>query len=206
VILPLPDEINDVIEAYLNSHRNIDDHGSQRLQEDLLELHRSSVTPEKEDAFVNVLRRLQLAILGKARLEEWWRLVIRPILDGLGNRRDTIEDAKEFLLSILVYEDDEAGDERRVRLSEHFTQELLDAYLARTKIPTSEDSPATSEDDFVSNQLEGILVAYGRKRPKVRIQLNISHVPVLTGRHRTFSQPSTRYLSRSSIAPKHSCS
>jgi len=110
---------------------------------------------------------LQPVLRGEKRLDEWWGLVIRPTIDAVGHKRDEIEDAREFLLGILVFdvEDDVTGEKAAV--SAQFTKKLLGAYLARTRLPSFEDM-VSPEDEFLAHELEGILVAFGRKNPKVR--------------------------------------
>lgn len=167
--LPLPDELLRTIEAFLEAHQNIDNHDSQRLQEELLKLYNKSVVhaPENHGAFVNVLRHIRPAITGKTRLEEWWKLVIQPTVDAVGHKRETIEDAREFLLGILVFDEDEDSTGERAAVSTFFTEQLLDAYLVRTRIPVGDVAVISPEDDFVAHELEEVLIAFGRKRPKV---------------------------------------
>lgn len=166
--LPLPDEIIETIEAYLDSHHPIDDHDSQRLQDDLETVYSKHVAafPEKHGAFVNALRHLSPAITSESSLEHWWTRVIRPTIDAVGHKRETIDDAKEFLLGILVYDVDEDKDGQRAKLSACFAQKLLDAYLTRTKIPSGTEAVIAPEDDFVASQLESVLVTFGRRNPK----------------------------------------
>ncbi|KAF2103324.1 hypothetical protein NA57DRAFT_52850 [Rhizodiscina lignyota] len=168
VPLPLPDEIIHTIETYLESHSTIDDHDSQRLQDELLNVYQKYVPDalEKHGAFVNVLRHLRPVITGEKRLEEWWTLVIRPTIDAVGHKRDTIEDAREFLLGILVFDEDEDPTGEHARISAHFTQRLIDAYLARTRIPFSDGAVISPEDDFIAHELETVLVTFGRRKPK----------------------------------------
>ena len=167
--LPLPDEIIQTIEAFLEAHHPIDDHDSQRVQDELLSIYHKHIpdAPEKHGAFVGALRYLRPAITGEKRLEEWWNLVIRPTIDAVGHKRETIEDAREFMLEVLVFDEDEDPCKEQARLSAHFTQRLLDAYLARTKIPFGDGAVISPEDDFIAHELEALLVAFGRRKPKV---------------------------------------
>jgi hypothetical protein len=123
-------------------------------------------SPEKHGPFVNALRLLRPAIQGQNRLDEWWSLVIRPTIDTVGYRQHSIEDAREFLLGILVFDPEDEGVGEKSTISSHFTKKLLDAYLSRTRIPSG-DEVVSPEDEFIAHELENILVAFGRKRPKV---------------------------------------
>ena len=172
----LPDELVFTIETFLAGHQDFEESDSQRLHEDLLLLYNTYVLNDKEKLgpFLRALRLLRPGLgYSEERLAEWWNLVIRPVVDAIGHKRDEVEEAREFLLSILVFdeEDDKVG--QRAQLSAGFTSRLLDAYLARTKIPYDIDSSTTpEEDEFIARELEAVLVAFGRKKPKVsNIQL-----------------------------------
>jgi hypothetical protein len=72
------------------------------------------------------------------------------------------------LLGIMVFDQDEDSTGEKAELSRQFTKRLMDAYLVRSKIPTSEGEVVSPEDEFIAQELEGILVAFGRKKPQVR--------------------------------------
>lgn len=167
---PLPDEIHQTIEAFLERHNDIDEHDSQRLHEDLLSLYMRHVDghPEKRGSFLSALRFLRPALTGEARVDEWWDLVIKPTIDAVGHKRHEIEDAQEFLQGLLVFDADEDKTGDRARLSKHFSKKVLDIYLSRTKVPSAAEDSVSTEDEYVSHQLESILVAFGRRKPKVQ--------------------------------------
>jgi hypothetical protein len=166
----LPDELQQTIDAFLERYHDIEDHDSQRFHEDLLALYMRHVAgnPEKHGPFLSALRRVRPALTGEARLEEWWGRVVKPTIDGAGHKRHEIEEARALLLDILAYDADEDRNGEHARVSKHFMKILLDAYLARTKVPSSAGDFVSPEDDFVAQELETILVSFGRKKPKVR--------------------------------------
>jgi len=170
-LTPLPDELLRILEAFVERHHDIEDNDSQRLHDELLTIYQRhvAVNPDKHDAFVSVLRQLRPAIKGESRLNEWWNLVIRPTIDAIGHKRDSIEEAREFLLGILVFDTEEDKTGEKARLCATFTKKLLDAYLWRTRVPTADTDTVSVEDEFIAHELEMVLVAFGRKKPKVRI-------------------------------------
>ena len=109
------------------------------------------------------------AIVGQKRLQDWWSLIIKPTLDTVGQKRETVEDVKEFLLSILVYDAEEDSNGEKKKLSELFARRILSVYLSRMKVLSSETKFVSPEDEFVANDIQEILVAFGRKNPKVRV-------------------------------------
>lgn len=166
---PLPDELQQTIEAFLERYHDIEDHDSQRFHDDLLSLYMRNVAgnSEKNGPFLSLLLLVRPALTGEARLGEWWGLVLKPtLLEGMGHKRREIEDARAFLQSILVFDADEDRDGEHARLSKCFSGKILDAYISKTKIPSSTQDVLSLEDEYVSHELETVLVAFGRRKPK----------------------------------------
>jgi hypothetical protein len=163
---PLPDELHQTIEAFLGRYHDIEDHDSQRFHEDLVALYKRYVADdtEKRAAFLPVLRLVRPALTGESRWDEWWNLVLRPIIDSTGHKRHVVEDAREVLLSILVFETKEDHDGENAQLSHHFMHKLLDIYLTRARL----DHGISPENEFISQEIEATLIAFGRRNPKVR--------------------------------------
>jgi hypothetical protein len=167
--LPLPDELQHAIEAFLERYHDIEDNDSQRFHEDLLSLYMRHVagSPEKHGPFLRALRLVRPALTGQARLEEWWGLVVKPTIDTVGHKRQEIEDAKEFLHSILSFDAEEDKSGEHARLAKHFSSMILDMYLAKTRVPSTAEDVVSPEDAVVSHELEAILLTYGRGKPRV---------------------------------------
>ncbi|KAH8714056.1 Hamartin protein-domain-containing protein [Phaeosphaeriaceae sp. PMI808] len=165
---PLPDELCATVENFLERYDNIDDNDSQRFHDDLHTLYQRHIvtTPEKHGAFLALLRLVRPALTGEVRLTVWWNLALKPTVDGVGHKRHEIEDASDFIQSILVYDAEADKDGEHSRLSVLFTKRLLEAYLARTNVPLSAEDTISPENELVSHQLESILIAFGRKMPK----------------------------------------
>jgi hypothetical protein len=169
ILSPLPDELRETIENFLERHENIDDHDSQRFHEDLHALYQRHVAqaPEKHAAFLSLLCLVRPALTGESRLTMWWNLVVERTIDGIGYKREEIEDARDFVQSMLVYDAEADKDGEYARLSHLFSKKILDLYLARTNVHFSAGGIVSSENEFISLELESILVTYGRKMPKV---------------------------------------
>jgi hypothetical protein len=184
VPVPLPDELCTTIENFLERYDTIDDHDSQRFHDDLYALYQRHVaaSPEKHGPFLALLRLVQPAVTGEARLTTWWNLVLKPTIDGTGYKRQEIEDAREIVQNILVYDTEADRDGEYARLSTLFTKRLLDAYLARTNVPLSAEDIISPENEFLSHELEFVLVEFGRKMPKVRTRsIHIPSMLISTG-------------------------
>jgi hypothetical protein len=160
VPLPLPDELCAAIESFLERYEGIEDPDSQRFHEDLHALYLRHVAedPSKHGAFLSALRLLRPALTGETRLTVWWDLVLMPTINAIGHKRHAIDDAREIVQSILVYDTDEDHDGERARLTDIFTNKLLDAYMARTNVPSSDDNAVCPENNALSHELEQVLV------------------------------------------------
>lgn len=167
---PLPDELCATIQAFLDRYDNIDDHDSQRFHEDLHALYQRHIAEDatKHGAFLSALRLVRPALIGEARLTIWWNLVLKPTIDGIGHKRREIEDAREIVQSILVYDAEEQQSGERASLSKLFTERILDAYLIRTDVSASPENAVSPENEFIANELESVLITFGRTMPKVR--------------------------------------
>lgn len=165
----LPDELLATIENFLERYDDIDDHDAQRFHDELHALYLRHVAsqPDKLGAFLSALRLLRPVITGETRLATWWELVLRPTIDGVGHKRHDIEEAREFVLSILVYDRDTDDDGQHARISVLFTNKLLELYLARANSLLTMEPSLSPDNEFVLHELESLLVAFGRKMPKV---------------------------------------
>lgn len=165
---PLPDELCQTIASFLEKYHDIDDADSQRFHDDLLPLYHKHVQPNppKQDAFLTVLRAVKPALTGETRLGEWWDLVLQPTMDSIGHKRHQVQDAKELLQSFLLYDEDSDRQDEHARVSNFFLRKTLDMYLARTKLPSGSDHVISHEDDYVSSEIESVLIEFGRKQPK----------------------------------------
>ena len=122
--------------------------------------------------FLLALKGLRPAIRQREYLEEWWKLVIKPVLDGIGHTRVAIKHASALLLDILDFDADTTdGETKKVeaRISSYFGGQLLDCYIKRNYVTIIQDETLSSEDQFITAQISEVLLGYGRRKPKVRI-------------------------------------
>lgn len=175
----LPKDLLDKLEA-VKKHDDADEDDGAQLQKELLEIHKryfgkmrrssaldASIDDERLAVFISVLQVLRPKLRGQAKLQEWYKLVIQPILDGVGSTRAEAKASKKLLLDILEYEGSGDGESERTKTAVHFTNRLIEAYMRRTRIPDLDDEALDGEDDLVAQQLEDVLITYGEKKPKV---------------------------------------
>jgi len=139
----------------------------------LLAVYRKYVEecPAKHGLFLALLKMLRPAIQNQKCLTEWWHSVIRPTLTTIGYRREEIEQARDILLDIMVFDMDSDGSGDMAHLSLTFAKLLIEEYLSRTRSASrnsfSESGAQLSEDEFIATEMESIITSYGRKKPKV---------------------------------------
>lgn len=162
-----------VVQSYLDKHTDIDDHDSQRLHDELMNLHTTKVVghPEKHATFLATLRALRPAVNGVDRLLAWWDILVRPTLDSLGQAKAVVADARAIVLNVLVYDEDEDKEGGKAKAAAVFTEKLFEVFLEKTKLVLTADGGAGFAEEerqrYVVSNVEAVLLAYGKRRPKV---------------------------------------
>ncbi|RDW80965.1 hypothetical protein BP5796_05663 [Coleophoma crateriformis] len=164
--LPLPDDLVQVIDAYLDKHDSHDEADQQKLQEELLATYQKDVIdhPPRYAAFLAILRHLKRAIQGSGRLLQWWDRLAGPVLEQLGKEKGLPTEAHQTLLSILVYDEDDEELEDAKASCAILTENLLSSWLI--KFVTATAGELDPEAQFVERKVKSILLEAGRKRPK----------------------------------------
>ncbi|KAL2070178.1 hypothetical protein VTL71DRAFT_13204 [Oculimacula yallundae] len=163
--LPLPADLSQVINAYLDKHPVYDDSDCQRLQEELLTIYQSSILdhPTRLAPFLSILRTLKPNIRGSGRLLQWWDKLSGPIIIHLGVEKGLAFEARDTLLEILIYdEEDEEHLKDAKATSAAVAEILMSTWLAKSKLALDE---LNEHAKFVESQVQAILLAFGKRRP-----------------------------------------
>jgi hypothetical protein len=168
---PLSDDLQEAIDLYIDKHGAIDENDSQRLQDDLLILYKRHVAEDstKHATFLAALRQLRPMLKGPERLLEWWNILVRPTLESLGKDKAVATETRGILLSVMVHEEEDTASGEGAKIARIFTKRVLDIYLEKTR-PSALMDDAAQEDEslkFIAENIESLLVAFGRKRPHV---------------------------------------
>lgn len=167
--LPLPDELGQVIDAYLEKHAVHDESDSQRLHEELLSVYQSSIHdhPSRLAPFLSILRAVKPNLRGSGRLLQWWDRLNVPIMVHLGVEKGLAFEARDTLLGILIYdEEEEAHVQEAKATSDAVAENLMSTWLAKSKLALEE---LNDHAKFVETQIQLILLAFGKRRPKVSL-------------------------------------
>jgi solute carrier family 25 protein 16 len=164
--IPLPDEVLEVIQAYLEKHAPIEESDSQRLQDELLNIYQKDVKskPKRYAGFIAILRELKSAIAGSSRILQWWETLLIPVLDHLADEKGLGVQTHRFLLDILIFDTDNGEKSDAAKTSAIISEKLLELWLKKSSSASLEGDPATR---FLEEQIKLTLVAFGKRRPRV---------------------------------------
>jgi len=188
----LSKELNVALEAYINKPDELEEEDRQTLHKELLEVYKKHIGVQKQHSgggttpdnnklstFIRALLVLNSRTCRQEKLQDWYNLIVQPVLDGVGYRREEISLSTELLLLMLVYDEDTYDKKSpNATASKHFLSRTLEAYMRRTRLQDAEDDKVGDEDAFVARQLGDALVEFGQKMPKVRLMswLNVEDV------------------------------
>lgn len=167
--LSLPSESRRMLQAFIDEHDGrIDyDEASKANQELKHFWERYVVTSsQKLGAFVGVLKELRPAIVNDEDLLEWYKLAGKPVLCAASSKKAALDDAHEFVTSIMIYDEDEDDAHQRQSTSMRICNDLLGIYIARTRAIREHDEFVAPDNAQIAKQVEGVLVAFGKKMPK----------------------------------------
>lgn len=150
--------------------RKSDNEAACRLQDELVGIYKERIEPEpkKLGLLMTVLKHLRPALAAEDDLVEWFTIALKPFVDQPASKRSSIEDAQDFVLGAMVYDDEASDAKERARVCARLADILLDAYMARTIPTTAEDQDVPLQlKSQAAQQLQTLLVAFGRKKAKV---------------------------------------
>ncbi|KAK5132304.1 hypothetical protein LTR08_009212 [Meristemomyces frigidus] len=168
--LSLPTDSRHMLQKFVEEHEyDISEEEPWSTHDELKDFWEQYVedNPARYGPFVGVLRELRPLLTDEADLVEWWQLVLKPVVSGTGYRKTALEDAQEFLVACMVYDDDadDAEDHARAKTSNRLLGDLWSLYMARTCVLTDNDRFVAAENAQVAHQLENVLTAFGRNQP-----------------------------------------
>lgn len=162
----LPDDLLEIIQSYLDKHTPIEDSDSQRLQDELLGIYQKDVKdiPSRYPIFIAILRQLRPAISASSRILQWWETLVVPVLDHLTEEKGLAAQTRGILLDILAYDTDNGEDSEEALTSAIMSGKLLEIWLKTSSMNSTETEP---KERFLEEQIQLVLMDFGRKRPKV---------------------------------------
>lgn len=182
---PLPDDLVEIIDAYLCKHEKFDESAADKLNEELLSLFHKDVyqVPSRYTAFVALLRRLRPIIGQPDRIFQWFELLLQ-VLNYLNQEKDLAAELENTVLDILTADDvndpSSPTGGAAPQLAERILLLWLDEYETLGKSPDA-------ITEFKEKQMQRTLLHYGRKRPKDLLTILDQYVAKKTYRARALS-------------------
>lgn len=164
--LPLPDDLTQVIDAYLEKHEKYEEEAAERLQEALLSIWEKGIREKTQYApYLAILRRLLPALKSPAYHIQWWDALAEPVLDHLGQEKGLAKEAWANVLAILTFDYGDQGGEDTEDGAHQIAIRLLDRWMQAFQ---TFEPGVNSADIQKEKMIRGGLLSYGKKRPKVR--------------------------------------
>ncbi|KAI0888944.1 Hamartin protein-domain-containing protein [Annulohypoxylon maeteangense] len=182
---PLPDDLVEIIDAYLCKHEKFDESAADKLNDELLSLFHKDVShvPSRYTAFVALLRRLRPIVGQPDKIFQWFDLLLL-VLNYLNQEKDLAAEVEGTILDILTADDGHDSSSptggAAPQLAERILLLWLDEYETIGKSPD-----AISE--FKEKQMQRTLLHYGKRRPKDLLTVLDQYVAKKTYRARALS-------------------
>lgn len=162
----MPDDLNDVIAAYLERHEKYDDAASDRLQEELTTIFNKSVIghAERYAPFLALLRPLRPALRTPARIVQWWDRFLELVLENLNVQKGLAGEALRSVLELVVFEEDDY-DKPATDGPNIFADRLLSRWMQLNALKQA--ATGSGSGDSKEMFMEEAIMIFGRKDPKV---------------------------------------
>lgn len=167
---PLPDDLLEVIGSYIDRKSAIDDTETQRLQDELIIIYNKEVDnkPGRFPWWIALLRLLRPALKKSQFLQYWWDRTSGEMKEHMGDQRGLASAIRHLLVEIMTFDTGEENTkefDEAATTSRFYCDKVLRLWLEKSRVAAvTGDSSAV----FLERQLQSILMAFGRMRPKVR--------------------------------------
>ncbi|KAK6852769.1 Tuberous sclerosis 1 protein-like protein [Apiospora arundinis] len=162
--LPLPDDLIELIEGYLEKHEKFDESVSDKLNDDLIAIYQKDVkgTQARYAPFLNILRRLRPMIGQPAKVIQWWELLL-PMLDLLNQEKDLASQAQKLFLAILTSDDGNDAEDPNSGAAVALAEKVM-AFWAQDRCVAIRADAGLAV--FKEKQLRDVLIIYGKRHPR----------------------------------------
>ncbi|KAI0150392.1 hypothetical protein GGR57DRAFT_194476 [Xylariaceae sp. FL1272] len=164
-VLPLPDDLVQLIDDVTNRYADKSDENSEKLNDELLSIYNRDIAsdPSRHAAFVAILRRLRPLIGSSTRMLQWYELFL-PSMNRIHQIKDLATEGRAFVLDIMTAENasdtsSSFTDGATVPLAER----LMLLWLQECELFQKHLEPRR---DFQEKEVRETMLLYGKKRPK----------------------------------------
>lgn len=162
-------ELQPFLGAYVDKHSKGDEHASSRIQEELRSVYKAHVQTDtrKLGPFMTTLKALRPSMVNSKDATEWFDTAVKAFVEQLGSRKDSIQDAQDFVVGAMLYDEEAPDAKEKAAMSASMTHKLLEEYISRTQLLASgSETTSFRVQNQAQQQLQAMLLAFGRKQPK----------------------------------------
>ncbi|GAW18870.1 hypothetical protein ANO14919_083520 [Xylariales sp. No.14919] len=163
--LPLPDDLVQIIEAFLYKRADKwDESIAEKVHDELLAIFKQDIAqePSRYAAFIAVLRHFHPLIGQPARVLQWFDLLL-PVLTHLGQDKDLASESQGIVLDILTGGDGNDTSSFTRGAATPVAEKIILLWFREVEL--LQEGP-DSLQEFKEKQLRETLLLYGKKRPK----------------------------------------
>jgi hypothetical protein len=162
--LPLPDDLVQIIEGYLQKHGRLDESVADKLNDELISIYQKEVAaaPALHAPFINLLRRLLPVIEQPARTLEWWDLLL-PVHTHLNQEKDLATEMQSLAVDILTADVSNDAENPTGASAIPLAEKILAMWLEDCEVL---GRVVSALETFRERRLRDTLFIYGKKRPR----------------------------------------
>jgi len=163
-ILPLPEDLTRVVDAYLHKHEKADEGDAEKLQAELLSIYHKHVQdhPYRHAGFLAILSPLATVISSPARILQWWDLMEDKVAGSFSTEKGLMAESFAALLNLLSIDQVEDEDGRTEVTPNPFVDRLISCWMDKQHLNMDGGS-----SDHVEKAIRESLVFYGKRKPRV---------------------------------------
>lgn len=162
--LPLPDDLVQIIEGYLQKNGTLDESVADKLNDELISIYQKEVaaTPGLHAPFINILRRLVPVLEHPARMLVWWDLLM-PVQQHLNQEKDLAVEMQGIVIDILTADVSSDAETVAGGMAISLAEKIMSMWLEDCGLL---GKVVSTIETFREKQLRETLIIYGKKRPR----------------------------------------
>ncbi|KAM0328064.1 hypothetical protein ACHAQA_005466 [Verticillium albo-atrum] len=166
--LPLPDDLNQAIEAYLSKHEKFDDQNAEKLNDELQSIYHSYVAgqPSRYASFIAIFRRFIAVLRTPARLFHWWDIMGDPVEMNAVQEKGLLAESAAGTMEMLMMGDIVEQEGKAEGAVNPFAERLYLAWMDKHRPVESTEGESDFGGDSTERPMREGLIAWGKKRPK----------------------------------------
>ncbi|KAM0277160.1 hypothetical protein ACHAQH_006006 [Verticillium albo-atrum] len=166
--LPLPDDLTQAIEAYLDKHEKFDDQTSEKLHEELQSIYNNHVAdqPSRYASFIAILRRFITVIRTPARLFHWWDIMGEPVEMNTVQEKGLLAESAAGTMDLLMMGDVDEHEAKAEGAVNPFAERLYLTWMDKHRPIESSQNDSDYGGGSTERPMREGLIAWGKKRPK----------------------------------------